>query len=402
MRDVQQAIEDIRKGKIIIVTDDHDRENEGDLVCAADYATPENINFMVTHGKGLVCTPISNQIAQKLDLTPMLSANTDAFTTNFTYSIDAKTTTTGISTKERSMTILKMIQSGSSGADFQKPGHIFPLISVQGGVLKRNGHTEAAVDLAKLAGLSAAGVICEIVGDDGEMLFGKKLNEYAAKHKLTKISIAQLIEYIERHEHPLEFVAQSKLPTKYGLFNIAVFKNPISNVEQVAVSLGHLNDQENLLTRVHSECLTGDIFGSIKCDCGQQLEKALQDIQQEKKGLLIYLRDHEGRGIGIGNKIKAYNLQDQGEDTISANSCLKLPIDARKYDDAAQIIRLLNVKSIKLETNNPDKIHQLEKYGIKITDRISAEVNSNELNYEYLKTKKEKMKHMLELNKEQK
>jgi 3,4-dihydroxy 2-butanone 4-phosphate synthase/GTP cyclohydrolase II len=397
---IKQAIDDIKNGKIIIVTDDEDRENEGDLICAADFATPENINFMITHGKGLVCTPVAPSIAQKLELAPMLATNSDAFTTNFTFSIDAKSTTTGISATERSMTMKEMVNPSATGANFQKPGHVFPLISVEGGVLKRNGHTEAAVDLAKLAGLNPAGVICEIVGDNGEMLTGDDLDSYAAKHQLTKISIAQLIEHIKTNNHPLEFVAKAKLPTKFGQFDIQVFKNPISNVEQVAITLGNLENKSNVLTRVHSECLTGDIFGSIKCDCGEQLEKAMMDIQTAGQGLLIYIRDHEGRGIGIGNKIKAYALQDQGHDTITANTCLNLPIDARKYDDAAQIIRLLKIESIQLETNNPDKIEQLEKYNIKVNQRISAEVESNEFNIEYLKTKKEKMQHMLELTKE--
>ena len=396
---VEEAIEDIRAGKIIVVVDDEDRENEGDLLMAAEMATDEAINFMATHARGLICTPMEKERLQELEIFPMISDNTDPKETAFTVSVDSKKATTGISCKERSDTILELVNLEAKPGDFTKPGHIFPLAAKDGGVLKRAGHTEAAVDLARLAGLYPAGVICEIMNEDGTMARVPDLKKYVDKHDLKIITIEALIAYRRKKEVLVERVAEAKLPTKYGDFRMIGFINNLNGEHHVALVKGDIQKDDEVLVRVHSECLTGDAFGSIRCDCGEQYAEAMKKISAEGKGILLYMRQ-EGRGIGLINKIKAYALQDQGMDTVEANIELGFLADMRDYGIGAQILYDLGVRKMRLMTNNPKKITGLSGYGIEVVERVAIQMNHNERNEYYLKTKKEKMGHIMDFEEE--
>jgi len=398
---IEEAIEAIKNGEMIIVVDDEDRENEGDLIVAAEHATPEAINFMATYGRGLICLPMEAKRADDLNFKPMVSDNTDAFHTAFTDSIDAANVTTGISAHERSMTILKTLDENAKPSDFKKPGHVFPLVAKKGGVLKRAGHTEAAVDFAKLAGLNPSGVICEIMNDDGSMARLDDLVPYAKKHGLKMVTIADLIEYRKKRDRYVKRAASSYLPTDHGEFLMVGFENMLNNEHHVALVKGDIKEDDEVLVRVHSECLTGDAFSSKRCDCGEQLDSALKKINEEGKGVLLYMRQ-EGRGIGLINKIKAYHLQDQGYDTVEANLALGFPEDMRDYGIGAQILRDLGVKKVRLMTNNPKKLSGLTGHGLEIVDREAIQMNHNERNEHYLKTKKQKMGHMLKFKEEKK
>ncbi|MBZ4647558.1 MAG: 3,4-dihydroxy 2-butanone 4-phosphate synthase / cyclohydrolase [Petroclostridium sp.] len=397
---IEEAIEDIKAGKMIVVVDDESRENEGDLLMAAEKVTPEAINFMAKYGRGLICVPMEKRRLDELDIHPMVAKNTDYKGTAFTVSVDAVGTTTGISAAERAATVLKLIDPKAAARDFNRPGHIFPLEAREGGVLKRAGHTEAAVDLARMANLYPAGVICEIMNEDGTMARVPELMEYVKEHNLKIITIEDLIAYRRKNECLVERVSEAQLPTKYGDFKIVGYENKLNGEHHVALVKGDVTNGEPVLVRVHSECLTGDCFGSLRCDCGDQLAAAMQAINQEGRGILLYMRQ-EGRGIGLINKIRAYALQDQGMDTVEANIALGFPADMRDYGIGAQILSDLGVKKIKLMTNNPKKLSGILGHGIEIVERVPIQVNHNERNEYYLRIKKEKMGHILNFKEDQ-
>lgn len=392
---VKEALEDLKIGKPVVVVDDEDRENEGDLVLPAQVATYEWLNFIINQARGLMCVPVSVEVAQRLQLDPMTARNTDHHGTAFTISVDAaEGTTTGISTGDRLKTVLDLANPTKKAEDFLRPGHMFPLIAKKGGVLERRGHTEAAVDLAKLCGFEPVGVIMEILNQDGTMARRDDLFEFCEEHDLKIITVDELILYRKKNEKLVKNEADVRIPTKFGEFEFVGYSDQIENKEYLAIIKGNVRGKENVTVRLHSECLTGDVFGSKRCDCQDQLHKSLHEIENKGEGLVIYLRQ-EGRGIGILNKLKAYKLQDQGYDTVEANHKLGFEDDLRDYAVAAQIIKDLNIKSISLMTNNPSKIKGLETYGIKVVDREEIEIPANDVDEKYLKTKKEKMGHLL-------
>lgn len=392
---VEDAIEDIRQGKMLVVVDDEDRENEGDLIVAAEHVTPEDINFMATYAKGLICTPIDGARLDELDIPQMVANNTDNHETAFTVSVDAYDTETGISAYERCQTVKRLIDPQSKPSSFRRPGHVFPLRTVPGGVLRRAGHTEATTDLARLAGLYPAGLCCEIMDDDGHMMRTPRLMEFAEKHGLHMITVKALIEYRKRTETFIKRVADVDFPSKYGHFRIKAYESTLDGKCHLAVVKGEVAKQENVLVRVHSECLTGDALGSLRCDCGEQLAAALRRIEQEGRGVVLYMRQ-EGRGIGLANKMRAYALQDQGKDTVEANVLLGFAPDLRDYGIGAQILADLGLTTIRLLTNNPAKRAGLEGHGLKIVERVPLEVHANKFNRRYLTVKKLKMGHLLE------
>ncbi|SDW32029.1 bifunctional 3,4-dihydroxy-2-butanone-4-phosphate synthase/GTP cyclohydrolase II [Paenibacillus sp. CF384] len=395
---IEEAIYDLILGKAIIVTDDEDRENEGDLIALASKATPEIINFMITEARGLVCVPITAERAEELDLPPMVQRNTDYHGTAFTVSVDHASTTTGISAYERSQTIQALMDgSGAKADDFRRPGHIFPLIGKKGGVLRRAGHTEAAIDLARMCGSKPAAVICEIIKEDGSMARLPDLIEFKAKHNLKLISIQSLIHYRNEKEKLVERVVDVKMPTDYGVFRAVAYTNEVDNKEHVALVKGEIDPTQPILVRVHSECLTGDVFHSHRCDCGPQLEAALRQINEAGNGVLLYMRQ-EGRGIGLINKLKAYQLQEQGLDTVDANIKLGFAPDLREYGIGAQILKDLGIRKMRLLTNNPRKIRGLEGYGIEVVERVPIQMDANEDNNGYLHTKKSKLGHLLKFD----
>ena len=391
---IADALRDLAAGKIILVIDDPDRENEGDFVCAAQFATTENINFMAIHGRGLICMPMSREFVKKLQIPQMVMENTDNHETAFTVSVDHISTTTGISAAERSVTAMKCVEDGARPEDFRRPGHMFPLLAKKNGVLERDGHTEATVDLCRLAGLKECGLCCEIMREDGTMMRTTELLALAKKFNMSVISIAELQEFRKWHDILVDCEASVRMPTKYGEFKAYGYVNRLNGEHHVALVKGDIGDGKNILCRVHSECLTGDTFGSLRCDCGQQFAAAMTQIEKEGRGILLYMRQ-EGRGIGLINKLKAYELQEQGMDTVEANLALGFREDQREYYIGAQILRHLGVKSMRLLTNNPDKVYQLKEFGLEIAERVPIQMDATAYDIRYLRTKRDRMGHLL-------
>jgi 3,4-dihydroxy 2-butanone 4-phosphate synthase/GTP cyclohydrolase II len=397
---VEEAIAAIARGEAVVVVDDEDRENEGDLIFAGSLATTELMAFTIRHTSGVVCVPMPGEWLDRLNIPPMTSVNEDAKGTAYTVSVDAKEgIATGISATDRSVTVSKLAEPSSTSTDFTRPGHIFPLRAVPGGVLRRAGHTEAAVDLARLAKLAPVGVIAELVHDDGSMMRADACREFADKNNLKMISIAQMISHIRHTENQIEQIGSAKMPTEYGDFQAIGFRSKVDGVEHVALVKGEIGEGEKVLVRVHSECLTGDAFGSKRCDCGPQLHAALRQIAREGRGVLLYMRGHEGRGIGLLNKLQAYELQEQGFDTVEANLKLGMPADSRDYGIGAQILYDLGIRTMRLLTNNPAKRAGLEGYGLAIDERVQIEISPNDSNIDYLRTKRDKMGHDIKAEK---